>query len=231
MHANTECKLKTDVVFVLDESASISDADFGEVKKFVHNFCRNLSIGMTKSRVGVITFSTQSVVRIALNNALEKDALLQQIKDIPQAARSTYTNLGLDQMRQQAWRTDISVLRLAIVLTDGVSENEAATMRAAEMVHDHQPEILVFAIGVGRGPKREELMAIASGEEFITHLNSFDSDALESTREGYSYQICYFGNGQCTQSDYGLLHSLQSYQLCTYQCQAPPTAPRANEGH
>ena len=150
---------------------------------------------MTKSRVGVITFSTQSMVRIALNNTLEKDTLLQQINNIPQAAQSTNTDLGLDDMRQQAWRTDISVLRLAIVLTDGVSDNKDATMRAAEMVHDHQPEILVFAIGVGEEPEREELKAIASEEEFITHLDSFDPDALESTREGYSYQICYFGNG------------------------------------
>ena len=150
---------------------------------------------MTKSRIGVITFSTQAVVHIALNNTLEKDALLQQINDIPQVSKSTYTNLGLDRLRQQDWRTDISVLRLAIVLTDGVSEHEHATMRAAQMVHHHQPEILVFAIGVGTGTKRKELEAIASEEEFITHLKSFDPDVLESTSEGYSYQICYFGNG------------------------------------
>ena len=192
---NTECKLKTDVVFVLDGSASIGDDDFQEVKSFVHNFSANLSIGM--SRVGVITFSTEAVVHIPLNNALNKSTLLHEIDNLPQARLSTFTNLGLDRMRQQEWRTDISVLRLAIILTDGVSEHTERTKTAARMVDNHEPDILVFAIGVGNMVNPEELMEIASGNgsQFLVYLDSFDSDALDSVREGYSYQICYLGNG------------------------------------
>ena len=184
-------------MFVLDGSASISHNDFQKVKKFVHNFCANLSIGVTGSRVGVITFSREAVVHIPLNNALNKSALLYKIDNLPQAESLTYTNLGLDRMRQQEWRTDISVLRLAIVLTDGVSANKERTKTAARMVHEHEPDILVFAIGVGNLVNPEELMEIASGNgsQFLVYLDSFDSHALDSVGEGYSYQICYLGNG------------------------------------
>ena len=93
-------------------------------------------------------------------------------------------------MREQEWRTDISVLRLAIVLTDGVSNNKEHTKMAARMVHDHEPDILVFAIGVGN-VNLGELMEIASGDssQYLVHLDSFDPDALDSVCEGYSYQI------------------------------------------
>ena len=132
-----------------------------------------------------------------MNNALTKSALLHEIDNLPQAESLTYTNLGLDRMREQEWRTDISVLRLAIVLTDGVSANKERTKRAARMVHDHEPDILVFAIGVGNLVNPEELMEIASGNgsQFLVYLDSFDSHALDSVGEGYSYQICYLGNG------------------------------------
>ena len=195
-YGNSECKLKTDVVFVLDGSASITHDDFQKVKNFVHNFCGNLSIGVTGSRVGVITFSSEAVVHIPLNNALNKSALLHEIDNLPQAESLTYTNLGLDRMREQEWRTDISVLRLSIVLTDGVSANKERTKRAARMVHNHEPDILVFAIGVGN-VNLEELMEIASGNssQYLVHLDSFDPGALDSVREGYSYQMCYLGNG------------------------------------
>ena len=126
---------------------------------------------------------------------LHTSALLHEIDNLPQEESLTYTNLGLDRMRQQEWRTDISVLRLAIVLTDGVSKNKEHTKTAARMVHDHEPDILVFVIGVGN-VNLEELMEIASGNssQYLVHLDSFDPDALDSVREGYSYQICYLGN-------------------------------------
>ena len=193
-------------MFVLDGSASISRDDFQKVKNFVHNFCANLSIG---SRVGVITFSREAVVHIPLNNALNRSVLLHEIDNLPQAESLTYTNLGLDRMREQEWRTDISVLRLAIVLTDGVSKNKEHTKTAARMVHDHEPDILVFAIGVGNLVNPEELMEIASGNgsQFLVYLDSFDSRALDSVGEGYSYQICYLGNGYLIYCMYVYMHA------------------------
>ena len=207
-YANTECKLKTDVVFVLDESASITIPDFQEIKNFVHNFCETLLNYTTQSRVGVITFSTGAVVHIPLDNSLNTSALLHTIDNLPQVASSTYTHLGLERMMEQKWSTDTSVLRLAIVLTDGVSHDTERTKSAARMVHNHEPDILVFAIGVGNTVNPEELMEIASGNnsQFLVYLDSFDPAALDSVRESYSYQICYFGNDYMDYSAINLLY-------------------------
>ena len=38
-----------------------------------------------------------------------------------------------------------------------------------------------------------ELLAIASGVELFTNLSSFGENVLDSTRDGYTYQICFTG--------------------------------------
>ena len=176
---------------MLDKSESIGNDNFENVKVFVHNFTSNLLTDTTVNRVGVITFSTTGQVYIALNSTIEKDELLESITNLPYYyGGSTRTELGLELMRQQEWKNEISVLRLAIVLTDGQSDDRTATLNAASAVHSHKPPIVVYAIGVGGNTDPDELRAIASGVEFVAHLNSFDAD---STRDGYTYQICFTG--------------------------------------
>lgn len=192
----TACELNIDLVFVLDESGSIGDANFQNVKVFVHNFTENLLSDMTMNRVGVITFSSREQLYIALNSSIEKDNLLANISNLPyDHGGQTRTALGLELMRQQDWRNEVSVLRLAIVLTDGQSSNKTATLIAAQEVHDHEPPIVVYAIGVG-DTDPEELQKIASGEEFFIHLNSFDENVLDTIRDSYSYQICFTGTSK-----------------------------------
>ena len=194
----TVCRQNIDLVFVLDESGSVKDPNFQKIKTFVYNFSQSLLTNMTTNRVGVITFSTEAIEHIALNNTIEDNKLLELIRNLSYVGGSTNTAVGLELMRQQDWSNKISVLRLAIVLTDEVSNfifdtRTAAIRIAAQAVHAHDPPILVYAIGVGRGTDHQELETIASGREFVTHLDSFDPRVLESTHKSYLYQICYTG--------------------------------------
>ena len=174
LNPNTDCRLNTDLVFVLDESGSIGREDFQRVKTFVYNFTQNLLMGMSVNRVGVITFSSIEVEHIALNSSITKEAVLQMIRNLSYTGGGTNTALGLETMRRQDWRNDVSVLRLAVVVTDGISNSRSATLMAAERVHNHTSPILVYAIGVGENTDEDELKAIASGEQFLTHLDSFN---------------------------------------------------------
>ena len=161
----------------------------------MYNFTRQLLTDMTTngSRVGVITFNNNAVDHIPLNSTTGFETLLHQINTLPYRMGGTNTADGLELMRQQPWREGISILRLAIVLTDGRSNDQTATILAAEAVHNHTPPIAVYAIGVGQGIDMNELIAIASRPETYSHLDSFASSMLESTRASYSYQICFTG--------------------------------------
>lgn len=188
--------MNTDLVFVLDESGSITAENFQQVRNFVYNFSRDLlteSDSSTNNRIGVITFDNEAVEHIALNSSIGRHDLLEQISDLPYDGGGTDTADGLELMLQQSWRNDISVLRLAIVITDGRSNRPMETVLAAEAVHNHTPPIAVYAIGVGQKIDQVELLTIASRNETYSHLDSFAADLLDSVRAGYSYQICFTG--------------------------------------
>ena len=181
-------------MYVLDESGSIGARDFSQVRNFVYNFSRELLQVNTASRVGVITFDSSAMVHIELNNSLGRDELLSQIADLPYNGGGTNTALGLELMRQQPWRDQVSVIRIAIVITDGRSNSRSATEIAAQAVHNHIPSIAVYAIGVGGGIDEYELRSvIASRPETYSHLDSFSTSSFTSVAASYSYQICFTG--------------------------------------
>lgn len=197
------CQVDTDLVFVLDESGSIGNASFQEVKTFVRDFVHQLtsqsqSGDMIMNRVGIIPFSSSAREYIALNSSIVGNELLTQIAELRYNGGGTNTAHGLELMREQAWRDEISILRLAIVLTDGQSNDRPATLLAAQAVHDYDPPITVYAIGVGDNVDEAELETIASEHELYSHLDAFDPSLFDSTRESYSYQIC-FTSEQCIQ--------------------------------
>ena len=171
------------MVFVLDESGSIGTENFQQVKNFVYNFSRELltaEMSTNNSRVGVIVFAFQANERIPLNSSLSSEMVLRKIAALPYNGGGTNTAAALELMRQQAWRDEISVLRLAIVITDGMSNYQTQTLLAAQAVHNHTPPIAVYAIGVGGKLNETELVAIASRPETYSHLDSFASSSLHS---------------------------------------------------
>ena len=195
----TGCQVDTDLVFLLDESGSIRYNNFQEVKRFVYNFTTELFRNKTMddqrsgSRLGLITFSSDVAEHISLNTSIERNQLLQQILQLPYRGGGTDTAAGLKVVRQQSWRDEISVIRLAIVVTDGKSRNFSATALEARALHNHTPPIAVYSIGVGTGIDRSELLTIASRPETFSHLNNFSSASFTSVESSYSYQVCFTG--------------------------------------
>ena len=184
-------------MFTLDTSGSIGAPNFQEVRTFTRDFADTLLRNETdtsNNRIGVVLFQSQATVTFALNSSVTpKQQLLQLIENLPYSGGGTNTADGLDHMRLQAWRSEISTVRLAVVLTDGKSNDFTATIEAARKVHEREPGILVFAIGVGDGPNTEELREIASGPEFVATLASFDQTLFSATVASFSYRICNTG--------------------------------------
>jgi uncharacterized protein YegL len=56
----TGCEARADIIFLLDSSGSVGHADFRSVKEFVHRMVGDLQIGKDKTRVGLVTYSSQS---------------------------------------------------------------------------------------------------------------------------------------------------------------------------
>ena len=70
------------MVFNVDSSASVGDADFAKVKKWIQNLVSTFEIGPDKTRVGVVVFSDKPTMAISLNEFHEKESLLKNIQNL-----------------------------------------------------------------------------------------------------------------------------------------------------
>lgn len=197
------CRVDTDAVFVLDSSASIGPANYQIVRDYAYNFTENLFSGNSNSRVGVILFSDSANVEIELNNTREPQELLQDIRNLRYIQRFTNTPEGLCLLESMPWRSSVSVLRIAIVLTDGMSNRKSAycaqengvpgTINStAVKVHSLQPPVTVFAVGIS-GHVEGELLVIATSPQLVDELDSFDYRLLLQNQRSRGYFICFKG--------------------------------------
>ena len=165
--------------------------------EFAYKFADSLEIGPTENQVGVITFSTIGRVVFNLNTYSDKIDVLDAINNIPYISGGTNTADGLRLLIEEGFTEEngarlsaSNVYRLAIVMTDGRSNDIFQTKEAARAVHSFYPPILVFAIGVTTFVNREELEAIATKDEYITFLSQFDESQFLETRDEQTYELC-----------------------------------------
>jgi len=197
------CKINTDVVFVLDSSGSIGGPNFQLVRDYTYNFTQYLLNGNGDNRVGIILFGSSAEVKVSLDFVPNygKQSLLRKIRTMPYLAQSTNTPEGLCLLKSMNWSDTISTLRLAVVMTDGRSNQQSQHCRngtgnvasVSSEVHERSPQIVVSAIGVGSSYVLSELQQIATSNDTIDRIRSFNSSLLKQNQYYRSYATCFKG--------------------------------------
>ena len=72
-----------------------------------------------------------------------------------------------------------------------MSNDYQRTLEAAAAVHRFTPPMIVYAVGVTGNINFEELKAIASNQNFVSTISSFDS--LKDIQEQQTYDLCNRG--------------------------------------
>ena len=159
-----------DVMFVLDSSGSIL-GNFPSIKQFVTDFIGSVDIGNGATLVGVVRFSTSSLVVIPLASTTNNISLIATVDSLTDAVGGfTYTDRGIANATSEFIRAGRSGAdRIMIVITDGQSQDESLNsrtsiteMRANEAISMNITTIAI-RIGAEDADVRVELNAIASG--------------------------------------------------------------------
>ena len=166
------------------------------MRDFVSDVVRNLEIGPDQTRVGAIAYSYSASVQFSLNTYMTSTSLLQAIANITYTAGGTDTADAILTCIQQfntsygARPRSSGIPRIAIVVTDGRSNNKASTIAAAEMAHTRN--ILSYAVGVGSNVDMTELSAIASDpdSQYVRLLRQFSISELRSLQETLNSEAC-----------------------------------------
>ncbi|XP_053382197.1 collagen alpha-6(VI) chain-like [Mercenaria mercenaria] len=159
----------TDLIFVLDSSASQTSEQFEAQLDFVKKFIENVNISKEEFQIAVITYSTEARVDINFNQSNDKDTLYRLTEDIRFRPGATFTNKGLkvamEVARKSERRKGMVTLTYAFVLTDGMSNKRTETRIAAKELRN--ADVHVVAIGIGKEVSHQELVDIASpGDTF-----------------------------------------------------------------
>ena len=184
-----------DVVFVLDASGSVGSINFERMKDTVENIVSSLTIGEDKTRIAVVVFSDFATLIFNLNSFTEKDPLIDAIRNITYTGGYTNTDLALRLLREGVFSEILGVrpenesTRIAIVITDGHSNDPDETSHEAELLRT-SAKFRIYAIGIGSGVGVEELIRIAGDNNTVLQVENFGIDELQRLEENITREAC-----------------------------------------
>ena len=194
LYAENECfgGLAQDVVFVIDESGSIGSIRFQLIREFIANITTELIHYSPNSAVGVILYNNNAHIYFNLLTYTSLNALLSAINNLPYSGGGTNTAEALTLLLSTAQDGTLGLRsnssKVAIVITDGRSNSQSATLSAAAALH--AANIFdVYAVGVD-GVDLTELEGIASSIELVFFTNSFNNNGLEQLLDRILPQLC-----------------------------------------
>ena len=144
-------KARMDIMFVIDTSSYVGLANFKRVKNFVKNVIRYFRIAPSHVRVGVVTYSTFVRNDFNLNSYKDLRQVLLAIDRIPYVRGQEYTNRALNYVRRFSFTYRYGarphVINVAIVITNGRSNNLLWTTDQADFLKRKDVKVFVVAIG------------------------------------------------------------------------------------
>ena len=122
-----------DVVFVVDESASVGSEDFTTIKLFLSQLVSRLDIDRGNTRVGLITFATNVVTVFNLNAHSSVKSLKSAISSLSFTGGGTSDTAAAlahvrTRMLTEAAGDRDNVHNIVIIITDGRANNFNATV-------------------------------------------------------------------------------------------------------
>uniref|UniRef100_A0A8C4N059 Sushi, von Willebrand factor type A, EGF and pentraxin domain-containing protein 1 n=1 Tax=Equus asinus asinus TaxID=83772 RepID=A0A8C4N059_EQUAS len=174
-----ELSERLELVFLVDESSSVGQANFLSELKFVRKLLSDFPVVPTATRVAIVTFSSKNNVvprvdYISSRRAHQhKCALLsQEIPAITYRGGGTYTKGAFQQAAQILRHSRENSTKVIFLITDGYS-NGGDPRPVAASLRDFGVEIFTF--GIWQGNIRElNDMASTPKEEHCYLLHSFE---------------------------------------------------------
>lgn len=165
------CPAPADVVFAIDDSASINDERYYLMLDFMKTFADMLNF--ENMRLGIETFADTAKVQIHLNQFDNKEDMINAISFM-HTKGSTNTADALKTMRAMF---DVSrgnrpgIKDVGVVVTDGESNDRALTFQEAVATRDQGITLLAVGLAIKSFEGQAELAGIASDPDAYNVIN------------------------------------------------------------
>lgn len=160
---------------------------------FIHGVVDILDVGPNKTRVGLMTFSSEVDFHGKLENNLDKETFITVSNTAKYVGGGTDTANALRHLREDGfYGKDVDqregVAKIAIILTDGLSVNPENTAREAKLLKN--TGVQVFTVGIGEGIDKQELTEMANdpADKYLIHVDDFG--ALDGIKMSLAARAC-----------------------------------------
>ena len=185
------------MVFVMDESGSITAANFEKMKNLAIAITNEFTISPTRTQVGWINFNNTARQVFTLTSYQDKASLHAAIHAIQYMDGGTNIGAGLQALYNYGFagaRETFYIPEVAIVVTDGQS-NINDIQAAAMLLHDNR-NVNVFVVGVGTGVDNMQLNAIAAAgiDTDLSHvypIEDFVEEELDNLQQTIRARTCF----------------------------------------
>lgn len=178
---------------MLDSSSSIRLSYYEKAKQFLADLINCFTIGQNLVRVGLIVYGNDPQLIFDLQTSFTKGDILNKIRTANYLNSMTATGDAILLMtktgfteQQGARAVGCAVPRVAIILTDGVSNTGMKVATAANFARKQSIEMLAF--GIGSDINSAELLEIAGSQDKVHRIDSFDNinDAKALISQGFT---------------------------------------------
>ena len=166
------------MVFALDGSRPITNAQFSKLKEAVLNMLNRYKISEKGTHVGLIEFSSS----VKIVSRLNKDNSVSRIRDIltslqPSKGSTRVTDdvlrVASDKMFDVSSGGRPGASKVLFVLTHGKSSGETSPVDTVKPLKDIG--VNVFVVNIGPAADPEEAMKIATSEKHVVPVDHLDN--------------------------------------------------------
>uniref|UniRef100_UPI0037E9B12B collagen alpha-6(VI) chain-like n=1 Tax=Semicossyphus pulcher TaxID=241346 RepID=UPI0037E9B12B len=178
-------KEEADIFILMDDSGSIQNEDFTDMRNFLIEFIRTFQIGPQHVRMGLVKYSDSQTLEYDLTTHSDAAKLEKAVRGIIHRGGGTNTGQALSYMGPLFKRATRGheVPEYLIVITDGESADKVL-IPAEEL---RAQGVITYAIGVANSDETE-LQEIAGDPKRTFSVNNFD--ALSPIKDKILKDIC-----------------------------------------
>jgi len=189
------CTLDASLIFVVDGSASVSDANFQKSKEFVSNFATAFK-NQAGFKMGLVQFSDTTKVETSLTSNM--DTVVTNANAMTQLKGNTNSRLGYTTGAQQLTGVSSDTKKFIVFMTDGKTDG-GWVAALSQMVNYTAPDdtfyrgvasqgIQVIPFGVGTDYSMEEFKTMTGNDASFIVESSFD--AMKKTISKFKTLAC-----------------------------------------
>ncbi|XP_072479342.1 von Willebrand factor A domain-containing protein 2 isoform X2 [Notamacropus eugenii] len=176
-----------DLVFLLDASATVGQANFMKVRSFVRGSSLQFNINRDVTQIGLVVYGSRVKTTFALDTHPTSSSFLQAINQTLYVGGVGSTGNALLHVYEEVMTVQKGarpgVSKAVVLITEGTRTEDAVV--PAQKLRNNGVSVLVIAVGP---VLKETLLRLAGSPDFLIHVASYED--LENYQDLFIERIC-----------------------------------------